>query len=500
VAALIIIPVGLAATIRRVPVVTVAIIGLCVAIWIATEPIVRRQEAEFAQVREAAWRLEKRYLDQFYLDTAEGEHPEQFFRNRKRLEDFRALVKSGEGWPSRARGGGRFTLPEAERARLVELYDQLEELERSRLFARFGFIPGRFLDASLVASLFLHGGFMHLLWNMWFLLLVGFALEDLWGRVVFPIFYGLSGMAASLIHALMYPTSAIPVIGASGAVAGVMGAFMVRHFTTKIRYFYLFFWPLYGTFELPAYLALGFWFATQLAWGLASLDAPGGVAFWAHIGGFAFGAAVGLVVRATGVEREVLAPSLEAKLAYEAHPWLREALELVEAGQAEKAEGRLRALLAREPNHPEANVALGRLYLERRAYPDALPFYERAIATHLGRREEDAALGLYQELLGEHPRPVLGERVLYQVATVEARRGEVDRAIDDFQRLATHHPASPLAPKALFQSADLEAEVRRNGPAAIAGYERLLREHPELPWRSTVQARLDQVRARAQAH
>ncbi len=107
---MIIIPVGMAATIRRVPAVTVTIIGLCVAIWIATEPTVRRQEAEIGRVRVMAWRLEKPFLDQFYLDTSNGEHPEQFFRNRERLEDFRARIKSGEGWPSRNRPGGRFLL------------------------------------------------------------------------------------------------------------------------------------------------------------------------------------------------------------------------------------------------------------------------------------------------------------------------------------------------------------------------------------------------------
>jgi len=495
----IIIPVGMAATIRRVPAVTVTIIGLCVAIWIATEPTVRRQEAEIGRVRVMAWRLEKPFLDQFYLDTSNGEHPEQFFRNRERLEDFRARIKSGEGWPSRNRPGGRFLLGEAEQARLVELYERLEELERARLFARFGFVPGRYLDASVMTSLFLHGGFMHLLWNMWFLLLVGFALEDLWGRVVFPIFYGLSGIAASVLHGLMYPDSVIPVIGASGAIAGVMGAFMVRHFTTKIRYFYLFFWPLYGTFELPAYIALGVWFTTQLAWGLASLEAPGGVAFWAHIGGFAFGAAVGLVVRATGVEREVLAPSLDAKLDYVAHPVIREALDLAEGGQFEKAELRLRGLLAREPGHPEANVALGRLYLERRLYSEALPLYERAIATHLARREEEAALGVYQELLDDHPRAILGERVLFQLASAEARRGEAPRAVDDLTRFFTTYPETPLAPKALFQCADLQADSLKNPARAIALYERLLREYPDLPWRSTVQARLALARSRVPA-
>jgi membrane associated rhomboid family serine protease/outer membrane protein assembly factor BamD (BamD/ComL family) len=494
----IIIPVGLAATIRRVPIVTVTIIGLCAAIWIGTEPIVRRQEAQIVRVAAELQGLEEPLKQQYYLATSDRESYAEFFGNPKRLQELRSRIKSGEGWPARGQSGERVVIGDATRTRLVDLYDRLEELERTRLFARFGFVPGRYLDASVVTSLFLHGGFLHLLWNMWFLLLVGFALEDLWGRVAFPIFYGLSGVAASLLHGSMYPDSVIPVIGASGATAGVMGAFMVRHFTTKIRYFYLFFWPLYGTFELPAYVALGAWFSTQLAWGLASLEAPGGVAFWAHIGGFLFGAAVGLVVRATGIEREVLAPSLEAKLEYAVHPAIREAMDLVEGGQFERGEQRLRGLLAREPGHAEANVALGRLYLERRLYPEALPLYERAIATHLARREEEVALGLYQELLDGHPRAVLGERILFQVASAEARRGDADKAVDDFERFATHYPANALAPKALFQLADLVADALKNPTQAVALYERLLRDYPDLPWKSTVQTRLTLVRSRVQ--
>ncbi|HKR62119.1 MAG TPA: rhomboid family intramembrane serine protease, partial [Thermoanaerobaculia bacterium] len=161
-----------------------------------------------------------------------------------------------------------------------------------------GFIPARFWItgywlADLVAimtSMFLHGGFMHIGSNMLYLWIFGDNIEDRLGHAKYLVFYVLCGIIATLAHAFFSPASRIPTIGASGAIAGVLGAYLVLYprarVTTIIPIFFFI-----TVREIPAVLILGFWFVLQLLSGVGSLGVPdaqdlGGVAFFAHIGGF----------------------------------------------------------------------------------------------------------------------------------------------------------------------------------------------------------------------
>lgn len=165
----------------------------------------------------------------------------------------------------------------------------------------FGVVPERYFNPELVlnqgnylpflTSMFLHGGWLHLIGNMWFLYLFGDNVEDCMGHLRFLIFYLLSGIAASLIFVYFAPHSKFPVIGASGAIAGVMGAYFVMFPRSRILTLVpIFFLPYF--IELPAVIFIGFWFILQLFSGTFSLIAPesgGGIAWWSHIGGFVVG-------------------------------------------------------------------------------------------------------------------------------------------------------------------------------------------------------------------
>ena len=148
--------------------------------------------------------------------------------------------------------------------------------------------PGR-QTAHLITSMFLHGSWMHLLGNMWFLWLFGNNVEDSMGRLRFLMFYLICGLAAAMGQVLTNPNSAIPMVGASGAISGVMGAYLVLY--PKVRVFALVFLGFFVTsVALPAWMMLGYWFLIQFVSGLAAFGGDiGGVAFWAHIGGFAAG-------------------------------------------------------------------------------------------------------------------------------------------------------------------------------------------------------------------
>jgi membrane associated rhomboid family serine protease len=140
-----------------------------------------------------------------------------------------------------------------------------------------------------LTSMFLHGGWFHLIGNMWFLWVFGNNVEDSMGHVRYLAFYLLCGIAAAAAQTFMNPSSAIPMVGASGAISGVMGAYIVLY--PKVRVHMLVILAIFITrIVVPAYLMLGYWFLLQLIGGGLSGSAEGGVAFWAHAGGFIAGA------------------------------------------------------------------------------------------------------------------------------------------------------------------------------------------------------------------
>lgn len=146
---------------------------------------------------------------------------------------------------------------------------------------------------SMFSCMFLHAGLAHILGNMWFLWVFGDNVEHRLGHINFALFYLLAGVGASLCHWALHPASKLPVVGASGAVAAVLGAYAVAFPWARVKS--LLFLVIFVTIiELPALVVLGLWFGGQLlsAYGELGVDLDGGVAWWAHIGGFAAGAIV----------------------------------------------------------------------------------------------------------------------------------------------------------------------------------------------------------------
>jgi membrane associated rhomboid family serine protease len=168
----------------------------------------------------------------------------------------------------------------------------LDDFSRNELIASFGVVPARFSYPTLFSSMFLHGGWMHLLGNMWFLWIYGDNVEDILGPGKYLLFYLACGVAAGMVHLLMSPGSRIPTIGASGAIAGVMGAYLAKFPHSRV----LTLIPLlvfFTTVEIPAVFILAYWFLLQIFAGVGQIGhsnvSQGGVAWFAHIGGFVAG-------------------------------------------------------------------------------------------------------------------------------------------------------------------------------------------------------------------
>jgi membrane associated rhomboid family serine protease len=201
---------------------------------------------------------------------------------------------------------------------LVFIYTlSLSGIDQNAFFVRFGVVPVEFSStqevtlfqfgetvvevaspiptwATLFTSMFIHGGFAHILGNMVFLWVFGDNVEDRLGAVPYALFYLFTGVAASATHIALNMDSTVPTVGASGAIAGVLGAYLMLYPRHKVRTLVIFIFIT--VIEVPAVFLLGFWALLQVFSGLGSLSPvtaqSGGVAYWAHIGGFVVGTAV----------------------------------------------------------------------------------------------------------------------------------------------------------------------------------------------------------------
>jgi len=335
-------------TVRRIPWVTFAIIGLCVVAYVLTASApsgVERIEA--AELRAVEYFLDHPYLE---LDTE---------------------LKGYLYYSLRQRSGPEIAPPEDPGEQLREQRELDDDVaafysaRNSTPYYRWGLVPTQQRPVAWLTHMLMHAGFLHLFGNLFLLYLVGPAMEDAWGHVLFALFYAVAGMVAAFFFIAGFPDINEPLVGASGAISGVMGAFAVRYWNTRITFFYwLFFVKIYtGTFAAPAWQMLGLWALAQIAfangwWAFTTTADMGSVAFEAHIAGFIFGVVIAFFIKKFEIEERFLDPGIEsARTVYEA-PSIAVALDLARDGRINEAIERLEADLERDPRNLETASAL----------------------------------------------------------------------------------------------------------------------------------------------
>lgn len=175
---------------------------------------------------------------------------------------------------------------------LIFLFEvSLDPYSLNHLIAVYGIVPDHFRYSTLLSSMFLHGGWTHVGGNMLFLWIYGDNVEDVLGHFKYLLFYIACGLFAGIVHVYLNPFSRVPTIGASGAIAGVMGAYLLKFRNSKVQTLVFFFFITFV--EIPAPFLLIYWFIVQLFSGIGSIGysqaSEGGVAVWAHVGGFLAG-------------------------------------------------------------------------------------------------------------------------------------------------------------------------------------------------------------------
>ena len=376
--------------------------------------------------------------------------------------------------------------PRTESAELKELDTYIAALgqaDSEDFYKKYGYIPSQGRVFTLFSSMFIHAGIFHLLFNMFFLYLTGCKLEDLWGRIVYPIFYLLGGIAATLTHTLMFPQSQIPLVGASGAVAALMGAFMIRLYKTRIYFFYLLimgFKPRRGTFMAPAYLMIPLWLLQQIWEALTSGNTGGGVAFWAHIGGFMFGAAVAALFKFTRFEEKFIAPAIERKTNL-VDEFFSSGSKKLRENDVDGAVADLRKAARNDPDNAVIRIELSKAYHRQGKSKEAFSEFHRAMSLYIKQDDMESAVNDYLEMHSKFPQtmPETHTQTMTIIAEMEKREmyAEAATAYKNFSDHCQNSPETKECPEsitALIRYGDICMTRLQQPKSAFKAYKTLL--------------------------
>jgi membrane associated rhomboid family serine protease len=379
-------------------------------------------------------------------------------------------------------------------ARLQEEADSLNaefvKLSASSITQQYAFVPADARPISYLTANFLHGGWMHLIGNMWFLWLAGFVLEDVWGRWLYSVFYLIAGAAALQFYAWTNPGSITPTLGASGAVAALMGAFLVRFPKMKIEMAWIFFFRLYR-FKAPAYWLLPLWLGVEIFYG-SLFGSSSGVAHWAHVGGFLFGALAAVAIQHSGLEHKAN-KAIEEKLAWTADSEIEKAGEMMEHGQLTEAITLLTGYVAAKPNSLDGWNLLRQIYHRQantKAYLDATA---KTCSLHLRTHEVEAAYQDYAEFVdagGKMP-----ASTWLELCKGAEEKQEFERALTEYEQLAAAYPTDRQALTAQLSAARLCLKKLNRPQDALALYQKAAASPiPHLDWDQHIQSGIKEAK------
>jgi membrane associated rhomboid family serine protease len=452
-----ILPIGHDQGIRHFPWVTAAIASLCLLVQVL-RTIGGPSEAELVAVTEELGQLENELLNPRLVIKLK----ELRERKARDLETIRTHIQMMQD--ERAE-----LLAQLAAGTLVEKSDPRYQawreakaregrLLRRDLGWRMAYRPADGASIELLLSAFAHAGWMHLLGNMLFLYLVGCNLEDRWGRSTFTALYlGGAAVSAATFY-LWHRDSEILLVGASGAVAAAMGAFLICFHRARINF--LVWSPFKGTYvkEVFAFWVFPMWFSQQLfnSWLEARMSL--GVAYSAHVGGFAFGLVAALALKVSGIERSRLLPATAAGTEWKEDPEYLQALERIAAQDIAGAVTSLQAVLGRQPRHEGALEQLARIAINH-GEPSLAGQAVSAYVIELARARLQDVLPLTEELrLLEQPIP-LSDRANAMLVRAAAAADQPELMVKAALRLITQHPASPLAPGVMWDVARLQERL-----------------------------------------
>lgn len=418
---------------RRLPVITLALIVLNVGVFLFTHDTIEQQSSQLAEVRAHVLLLAAMHPDLIMPDDAR--HMVTMFRDHN--QKMWAHMQDGnreiiDAWDARMRMLG----DDKAQPEMDSLTSEYSQLESSSFTEHYAFVPAEAKPLTYVTANFLHGGWLHLIGNMWFLWLAGFILEDAWGRAIYSLVYLIAGAAALQFHLWMNVGSLTPTLGASGAVAALMGAFLVRFPKLKIEMGWLLSFRLIR-FKASAYWLLPLWLASEVGSG-ALFGQFGGVAHWAHVGGFAFGACIAMLLKISGLEHK-LNQAVESKISVGGDPELLAAGDLLEANQLEEASTKLQAYARTHADSIDAHLLLQQAYWRKSEIPAYQENAVKLCGLHLKARDLDAAWQDYQDFLNSGGKQI-PVAPWFELCRAAEGQENFERAVQEYAKLAEAYP------------------------------------------------------------
>ncbi len=361
------------------------------------------------------------------------------------------------------------------------------------LFNAYGLVPGSPRPHQFISHMFLHGGIIHFAFNMLFLWLFGKVVESIFGHGRFLLFYFGGGLAAALSQlAICHVTGValeIPMVGASGAIAAVLGVFLVRYYFVKIEmrwfFFFFFFFRIY-TFHLRAWVfLLLLWFIPQLIFGLLSWGYCTGVAFWAHIGGFLFGAIVGLQMN--------LLREAKAEISYQ------RGRDASWSGD-ERSRMHLKESIGASPGNTRPRLDLAQSYIKEQRIEDAVREYVSAFDVAYQAGEIEEALRIYDMAFAlKHEELILSENMEFEVGTKCAKYANYELGFLVFEKLHRLRPDHLKAEQILAKLISLAANKLAKHKEAKEYFRELESRFPHSRYLEMLRWDLDRAEAMSNA-
>jgi membrane associated rhomboid family serine protease len=487
---------------RRWPVVTLSLIAINTIVFLLTTMSMSDEAPQLGEVKAdililAALHPElKMHPDeQRLVDGFKQSHPDQWKRVQNPYRDvinaYDAKIKLMED-------------PEKLQQEMDSLEEQYGNLSSSSITEQYAFVPAHPSVLSYVTANLLHGGLMHLIGNMWFLWLAGFVLEDVWGRWLYSAFYLVAGAAALQFHAWLNPGSITPTLGASGAVAALMGAFLVRYPKMKIEMAWIWWFSIIRLlrtgnpfriwrFQASAYWLLPLWLGVEILYG-TMFGSTSSVAHWAHVGGFVFGAVAAVGIRYSGIEQKAN-KAIEEELAWTNDAELEQAGSMMEQGQLAEAQILLSKYVAAKPNSLDAWALLRQIYTRLSDADSYLDATVKTCGLHLKAHQVEAAFQDYAEFV-DHGGAKMPAATWLELCKGAEELQEFDRAFAEYQELAKAYPTERQALTAQLSAARLCLKKLNRPQDALAIYQAAAASPiPHLDWETLIQAGIKEAKA-----
>ena len=472
---------------RRWPVITIALIVLNLVAFLGTHYTMEQQDPQAAAVRAhilmlAAMHPEVTLPDNVksFVDAYKLKHPGVW----KQASDPNREVE--DGWDAKMR---LMEEPAQFQREMDSLALQYQTESDESLVGKYAFVPAHPRPISYLTANFLHTGWLHLIGNMWFLWLAGLILEDTWGRGVYLAFYLIAGAFALQVHAWFNPDSMVPTIGASGAVAALMGAFLCRFPKTKVQMLWiggLLRFYRAKKFTAYAYWLLPLWVMMEVFSG--SLFGQGSsVAHWAHVGGFVFGMCVALGLRYSGLEQRTTDAVESKDSSWQGDPSIERAADAMDQGKLDDALSALQSAIAAKPDSLGAYTLLQQVYWRKNnlpAYHDAMI---KVCQLQIKAQEQESAWHSYEEYSNSGG-DAMPATTLLELCRIVENRQEFSAAVAEYEKLAAKHPTERPGLLALIAAGRISLKKLNKPSEALKFYKQAASSPvPHLDWDANIQ-------------